>query len=68
MTPLVLVGHGRLMGDLLAINRLAAAMYEPQLVVRDGQVRVPDGPGWGVRIAPAWLEQAERRVSDAPKQ
>lgn len=50
------------------INRLAAAMYEPQLVVRDGQVRVPDGPGWGVRIAPAWLEQAERRVSDAPKQ
>lgn len=49
------------------INRLAAAMYEPQLVVRDGQVRVPDGPGWGVRIAPAWLEPAERRVSDAPK-
>jgi L-alanine-DL-glutamate epimerase-like enolase superfamily enzyme len=49
------------------INRLAAAMYEPQLVVREGRVRVPDEPGWGVRILPAWLEQAERRVSDAPK-
>jgi L-alanine-DL-glutamate epimerase-like enolase superfamily enzyme len=50
-----------------AINRLAAAMYEPQLVVREGRVRVPDGPGWGVQIAPAWLEQAERRVTEAAK-
>lgn len=53
--------------DDAGVNRLAAAMYEPQLVVRDGRVRVPDGPGWGVHIAPAWLEQAQRRVSEAPK-
>jgi L-alanine-DL-glutamate epimerase-like enolase superfamily enzyme len=53
--------------DDAAINRLAAAMYEPQLVVRDGRIRVPDGPGWGIRIVPAWLEQAQRRVSEAPK-
>ena len=52
--------------DDAGINRLAATMYEPQLVVREGRVRVPDAPGWGVQIAAAWLEQAERRVTDAP--
>ena len=46
-----------------AINRLSAGMYEPQLAVQDGRVRVPDGPGWGVRIKPAWLDAAERRAS-----
>jgi L-alanine-DL-glutamate epimerase-like enolase superfamily enzyme len=51
--------------DDAAINRLSAEMYEPQLVVRDGRVRVPDGPGWGVRILPAWLERAERRITNA---
>jgi L-alanine-DL-glutamate epimerase-like enolase superfamily enzyme len=52
--------------DDAAINKLSAEMYEPQLVVRDGRVKVPDGPGWGVRILPAWLERAERRVTTAP--
>lgn len=51
--------------DEAGINRLAAAMYEPQLVVREGRVRLPDEPGWGVRILPAWLEAAERRRSEA---
>jgi L-alanine-DL-glutamate epimerase-like enolase superfamily enzyme len=51
--------------DDAGINRLAAAMYEPQLVVREGRVRVPDEPGWGIRITPAWLEAAERRLSEA---
>ena len=49
--------------DDAGINRLASTMYGPQLVVRDGRVSVPDGPGWGVQILPAWLEQADRRVS-----
>jgi L-alanine-DL-glutamate epimerase-like enolase superfamily enzyme len=49
------------------INRLSAEMYEPQLAVRDGRVRVPDAPGWGVRIAPAWIEAATRRTSTAPR-
>jgi L-alanine-DL-glutamate epimerase-like enolase superfamily enzyme len=51
--------------DDAAINRLSAAMYEPQLVVRDGRIRLPDGPGWGVRIQPSWLERAERRITTA---
>jgi L-alanine-DL-glutamate epimerase-like enolase superfamily enzyme len=49
--------------DEAAINKLSAEMYEPQLVVRGGRVSVPDGPGWGVRILPSWLERAERRVT-----
>ena len=48
-----------------AINRTAAALYEPQLVVAEGRVRLPDGPGWGVRIKPAWLESAAHRISRA---
>ena len=32
--------------------------------VRDGHVTVSDAPGWGVEIAPAWLEQATRQVSE----
>lgn len=47
------------------VNRISADMYEPQLAVQDGRVRVPDGPGWGVRITPAWLERADRRASAA---
>ena len=46
-----------------SVNTLSVEMYEPQLVVKDGRVRVPDGPGWGVRIKPAWLAASERRVS-----
>ena len=38
-------------------------LYTPALEVRDGCVAVPDGPGWGVTISPAWLEAAEYRVS-----
>jgi L-alanine-DL-glutamate epimerase-like enolase superfamily enzyme len=35
-------------------------LYEPYLEVRDGQVAVPDGPGWGVEINPSWLAAATR--------
>ncbi len=48
-----------------AVNKVSVEMYEPQLTVRDGRVRVPEGPGWGVRINPAWLGSAARRVSAA---
>jgi L-alanine-DL-glutamate epimerase-like enolase superfamily enzyme len=34
------------------------------LVASDGKVRIPDGPGWGVEIAPDWLERAHREVSE----
>jgi L-alanine-DL-glutamate epimerase-like enolase superfamily enzyme len=32
--------------------------YSPSLKVRDGKVKLPDGPGWGVTINPGWLEKA----------
>jgi L-alanine-DL-glutamate epimerase-like enolase superfamily enzyme len=38
-------------------------IFEPELVVRDGAVAIPDGPGWGVEILPGWLDRAEHRVS-----
>ena len=27
-------------------------------------VAIPDGPGWGVEISPAWLEKADYQVSE----
>jgi len=39
-------------------------LYEPALKVQDGKVDIPDGPGWGVTINPAWLAKAERSVSE----
>jgi len=42
----------------------AEAMYTPALVVRDGKVDIPAGPGWGVEIAPTWLEAADHQVSE----
>jgi L-alanine-DL-glutamate epimerase-like enolase superfamily enzyme len=33
--------------------------------VEGGHVTIPDAPGWGVEIAPEWLETAEYRVSEA---
>ncbi len=32
--------------------------YSPSLQVKEGNVKIPDGPGWGVRINPAWMEKA----------
>jgi len=40
-------------------------IYEPALVVRDGTVAVPDGPGWGVEISTQWLERADHRSTIA---
>lgn len=31
--------------------------------VRDGRVTIPSEPGWGVEIAPEWLERAAFRIS-----
>lgn len=41
-------------------------LFEPAFTVRDGAVAVPAGPGWGVAVRPAWLEKAERQVSERP--
>lgn len=42
----------------------SAGFYSPRLKAVDGHVQIPDGPGWGVEIDPAWLAQAERMVSE----
>ncbi len=39
-------------------------LFSPALEVRDGRVAVPDGPGWGVEINPAWLEGATYQASE----
>ncbi|MDH3474932.1 MAG: mandelate racemase/muconate lactonizing enzyme family protein [Rhodospirillales bacterium] len=38
-------------------------LFSPALEARDGKVQIPDGPGWGVEINPAWLETADHQVS-----
>lgn len=42
-----------------------AGLFDPPPAIEEGRLRIPDGPGWGVTINPAWLESAERRVSEA---
>jgi L-alanine-DL-glutamate epimerase-like enolase superfamily enzyme len=44
------------------------ALYNPALVVQDGKVQIPDGPGWGVTLNPAWLEKAAYQKSETQKQ
>jgi L-alanine-DL-glutamate epimerase-like enolase superfamily enzyme len=38
-------------------------MYEPRPRVVEGNVQVPEGPGWGVVISPEWLSRADHRIS-----
>ncbi len=33
--------------------------------IDDGRLAIPDAPGWGVEVDPAWLDKAETRVSAA---
>ena len=40
-------------------------LFEPELEVVDGQVEIPDGPGWGITVNPDWLDKAERMESKA---
>lgn len=32
--------------------------------IADGKVTIPDGPGWGVEIAPGWLAEAQHQISE----
>jgi L-alanine-DL-glutamate epimerase-like enolase superfamily enzyme len=38
--------------------------YRPALVVRDGKVQIPEGPGWGVDLNPQWLAKAKYQKSE----
>jgi L-alanine-DL-glutamate epimerase-like enolase superfamily enzyme len=47
------------------ITKQARAMFDPVLEMKDGRAVMPDGPGWGVRIKPAWLANADRKITEA---
>jgi L-alanine-DL-glutamate epimerase-like enolase superfamily enzyme len=38
-------------------------MYSPGLKVVDGKVKIPDDPGWGVKLKPEWLAKGNYQVS-----
>jgi L-alanine-DL-glutamate epimerase-like enolase superfamily enzyme len=39
-------------------------IFTPALVAEGGRVAIPEGPGWGVEIEPAWLERATWQSSE----
>jgi L-alanine-DL-glutamate epimerase-like enolase superfamily enzyme len=39
-------------------------LFTPALEVRDGQVQIPAGPGWGVEINLVWLAKAKYQISE----
>ena len=39
-------------------------IYQPALVARDGKVKIPDGPGWGIEVNPEWLAKATYQISE----
>lgn len=41
----------------------ADEIFTPALVVKDGLIPFPKGPGWGVTVNPAWLSRAARQAS-----
>lgn len=45
------------------ITRMARAMFDPVLEMRDGKAVMPEGPGWGIRVKPEWLSTARYRSS-----
>lgn len=47
------------------VTKQARAMFEPALTVKDGRAVMPEGPGWGIRVKPEWLANAEHRVTGA---
>jgi L-alanine-DL-glutamate epimerase-like enolase superfamily enzyme len=40
-------------------------LYSPAPVARDGKVRIPEGPGWGVEVSKDWLDRAQYERSEA---
>jgi L-alanine-DL-glutamate epimerase-like enolase superfamily enzyme len=39
-------------------------LYSPILEAHDGKVQIPEGPGWGVEINPAWLKGQTYQISE----
>ncbi|MFW6189476.1 MAG: mandelate racemase/muconate lactonizing enzyme family protein [Planctomycetota bacterium] len=40
-------------------------LLERPLLIEDGAVAVPEGPGWGIEVSERWLAECEHRVSEA---
>jgi len=40
-------------------------LFSPGFDVKDGQVRIPEEPGWGIVVNPDWLANAQYRKSEA---
>ena len=39
------------------------SLYHPRLEVKDGNVAIPQGPGWGVEIDEEWLKSSQHQQS-----
>lgn len=46
-----------------AMTRQARAMFDPVLEMKDGKAVMPEGPGWGIRVKPGWLDAARHRIT-----
>jgi L-alanine-DL-glutamate epimerase-like enolase superfamily enzyme len=40
-------------------------LYSPALLAREGELKVPSGPGWGVTVRTDWLAKAKRTASQS---
>ncbi len=45
------------------LTREARAMFSPALKIADGKLTLSTEPGWGIRISPDWLKDAEHRAT-----
>jgi L-alanine-DL-glutamate epimerase-like enolase superfamily enzyme len=50
--------------SIAKVAKAGERLYSPALEVVDGKVKIPDAPGWGVKINPAWLEKATHQKSE----
>jgi L-alanine-DL-glutamate epimerase-like enolase superfamily enzyme len=46
-----------------AMTVQARAMFDPVLEMKDGKAVMPEGPGWGIRVKPGWLDTARHRIT-----
>ncbi|NHN32703.1 mandelate racemase/muconate lactonizing enzyme family protein [Paenibacillus agricola] len=54
---------GRFMELSIESDSWTESLFTTKLEVRNGQLQVPDGPGWGVSINPEWLDKADYQIS-----
>jgi L-alanine-DL-glutamate epimerase-like enolase superfamily enzyme len=48
-------------------SQRAETWYTPNFTIKDGKIQIPQGPGLGIEIDPAYLKTAESVVKiDAP--